>query len=80
MDFEGQRLAEQMLLGILLIFATISFVVGYALSNFQLMVQINGAGLILALILVLPDWFFYNYHPWQWLPPLNPGSESAKGK
>lgn len=80
MDFQGQRLAEQLLLGIILVFAAISFVAGYAMKDFSLMVKINGVGLVLALLAVLPDWPFYNKHPLNWLPPLNPPKADTKKK
>lgn len=78
MDFEGQKLSEQLLMVILVLAAAISFIVGYALKDFQLMVYINGVGLALALIAILPDWPFYNKHPWKWLPPLNCEPKAAK--
>ena len=80
MDFVGQRLAEQVLMVILLASAATSFVVGYALKDFQLMVKINGVGLLLALACVLPDWPFYNRNPWKWLDPLEPESKDTKKK
>jgi signal peptidase complex subunit 1 len=69
MDFEGQRRAEQHLLHALLLFGLIAFVAGYATSSFRLMVYICAAGLVVSLLLVVPDWPWYNRHPVPWLPP-----------
>lgn len=74
MDFIGQKNAEQLLTAIVLLFAACGFLAGYALQDFSLMVKINGAGLALALLAVLPDWPVYNRNPWTWLDPLQPPS------
>lgn len=73
MDFQGQKAAEQWISRVLIAFAALSFIVGYLLSNFQVMVVINLVGLAVTLGLVVPDWPLFNRHPLQWLPPLNPG-------
>ena len=78
MDFEGQRLAEWLLARLLMFWGAIGFIAGYATSSFLLMLQINGIGLILTCIAVLPDWPIYRSHPLKWLPPLNPPVEKAK--
>lgn len=69
---QGQRLAEWLLMRILVVFAAVSFVVGYAKKDFMLMAQINGAGVVLAALLVLPSWPPFNRHHLRWLPPLEP--------
>lgn len=70
MDYAGQRLAEQLNLYILLIFAIIAFVVGYLTSSFALLMKIYSVGLLLDAALVVPNWPWLNKHPLQWLPPL----------
>jgi len=72
MDFRGQHWAEWLLMRILIAVAVVSFIAGYSQGDFQLMVQINAAGLLLTALLVLPSWPFFNRHPLPWLPPLNP--------
>lgn len=78
MDFQGQKAAEQWISRVLVCFAAIGFIAGYLLSNFSLMVYINLAGLAVTLLLVVPDWPFFNQHPLQWLPPLNPGKSKKE--
>ena len=78
MDFQGQKTAELWLSRLLVAFAAVGFLVGYLLSNFAVMVYINLAGLAVTLLLVLPNWPFFNQHKLQWLPPLNPGKAQAK--
>jgi signal peptidase complex subunit 1 len=77
MDFEGQRLAEQWLIKLLIVFATVGFLVGYLTANFALMAYINAAGLAITTLLVVPDWPFFRRHPLNWLPPLNPVQQQA---
>jgi signal peptidase complex subunit 1 len=77
MDFEGQRLAEQWLIKLLVLFAAVGFLVGYVTSNFSLMAYINAGGLAITTLLVVPDWPFFRRHPLNWLPPLNPVQQQA---
>ncbi|KIZ03674.1 hypothetical protein MNEG_4279 [Monoraphidium neglectum] len=79
MDFEGQKLAETLLYRLLIVFAAIGFVVGYAAGSFRLMVLINAAGLAATLLVVVPNWPFFNRNPFNWLPPLNPEDAAAGG-
>lgn len=80
MDFHGQRLAEQLLVRIIVAFAVVSFLVGYATGSFSTMVKLNGVGLAVTSLVVLPPWPFFNKHPLQWLPPLNPGGAEQNSK
>lgn len=77
MDFEGQRVAEQWLIKLLIAFAAVGFLAGYLTSNFALMAYINAAGLAITTLLVVPDWPFFRRHPLHWLPPLNPAQQQA---
>lgn len=62
---------------LLIAFAVVGFLVGYATGNFSLLVYINAVGLAVTLALVVPDWPFFRRHPLNWLPPLRPGSPPA---
>jgi signal peptidase complex subunit 1 len=78
MDFEGQKLAEWLLVRIILAFAAIGFLAGYVQADFMLMVYINAVGLALTCLIVLPDWPFFRAHPLKFLPALNPTDEKTK--
>ncbi|KAG2451677.1 hypothetical protein HYH02_003457 [Chlamydomonas schloesseri] len=80
MDFIGQRNAENALMVIVIIAAVISFIAGYAMKDFSLMVKINGVGLALALLVSIPDWPIYNRNPWKWLPDLEVDEKAQKKK
>lgn len=77
MDFEGQRLAEALLIRLLVGFAAAGFLAGYALGSFPLMAYITAAGLVVTSAVVVPDWPFYRRQPHSWLPPLNPTAKAA---
>lgn len=78
MDFEGQKQAEALLVRLLVAFAAIGFIAGYATGNFALMAYINAAGLVITLLAVVPDWPFFRRNPLNWLPPLNPGQKKEE--
>ena len=69
MDWQGQKLAEQLMQILLLSFAVAAFAVGYAMGSFRLMVAIYGGGVLLTTLVTLPDWPCFNRHTLQWLDP-----------
>lgn len=67
----------------ILLFAAVSFVVGYAISSFRTMMLIYAAGVVLAFVIAVPDWPYFNQHPQRWLAvdPDHPNwSNSGGGK
>ncbi|KAK3271264.1 hypothetical protein CYMTET_20376 [Cymbomonas tetramitiformis] len=68
MDFEGQKLSEIFYQYTILIFALISFLSGYILGSYRLMMMLYGAGVALAFVISVPDWPYFNQHPLTWLP------------
>jgi len=66
-DFVGQKHAEYTYQSTIVLFAFIGFAVGFLLQSLKTTLQIYGTGMILAALLVLPPWPFYNKHPVQWL-------------
>jgi signal peptidase complex subunit 1 len=79
MDFQGQKYAEYLLVRIILAFAAAGFLVGYVLGSFQLMAIINAVGLVVTLLLVVPDWPLFNRHPLEWLQPLKGDAATSGG-
>ncbi|XP_072047644.1 signal peptidase complex subunit 1-like [Amphiura filiformis] len=69
MDYKGQKLAEQIFQGIILLFAIVGFAWGYVCEQFVQTVYILGAGFILSCILTLPPWPIYRSNPVQWQKP-----------
>ena len=68
MDFHGQVLAERMYQIILVMAGIIAFVAGYTSGSFDTMAHVFFCGLIVAVILCVPDWNYFNQHPVKWLP------------
>lgn len=76
MDFQGQRLAEQLFQYIILLFGVVGFIWGYICEQFSQTVYILGAGFLLACLLVLPPWGMYRRHNLEWQKPVT--SSQAK--
>lgn len=66
MDFVGQKLADMLSNVLLWMGAIVAFVVGFGLQNFEAMIATFGAAVAVVMLVVVPDWPFYNKHPIQW--------------
>ncbi|KAL9550103.1 hypothetical protein MBANPS3_004890 [Mucor bainieri] len=64
-DFEGQKLAEQLTHYLLVA----SFIVGYSMQSMQMLLIVFAAGLALTALAVIPPWPMYNKHPQPFLQP-----------
>ncbi|XP_065875111.1 signal peptidase complex subunit 1-like [Euphorbia lathyris] len=67
MDWQGQKLSEQLMQILLIVFAVVAFAAGYLLGSFQLMIQIYAAGVVLTTLVTIPDWPWFNHHHLVWL-------------
>ena len=82
MDWQGQKLAEEIMQWGVLAAAIVAFLFGYFTSSFQIMLIVYGILTLIVLILVVPDWGFFNKNPLQWLDPklaqsLSPANNSS---
>lgn len=79
MDWQGQKLAEQMMQIMLLAFGVVGYAVGFVMGSFQTMVLVYSIGVLLIALLTIPNWPFSNRHPLLWLDPTefekHPGPE-----
>ncbi|KAI8338213.1 microsomal signal peptidase 12 kDa subunit-domain-containing protein [Chlamydoabsidia padenii] len=66
-DFEGQRLAENLIYYVLIVASLVGFIIGYSLESIQLTLALFGIGLITACFLVLPPWPMYRRHSISWV-------------
>ncbi|KAM4583174.1 signal peptidase complex subunit 1 [Fundulus diaphanus] len=88
MDYKGQKLAEQIFQGIILISAVIGFVYGLIIQQFGWTVYIVLAGFAVSCLLTLPPWPMYRRNPLPWQPvvsevsgePTQKPQESTKRK
>uniref|UniRef100_A0A8C8RIM2 Signal peptidase complex subunit 1 n=1 Tax=Pelusios castaneus TaxID=367368 RepID=A0A8C8RIM2_9SAUR len=78
MDYKGQKLAEQIFQGIILVSAVIGFIYGYIAEQFGWTVYIVMAGFALSCLLTLPPWPMYRRNPLKWLPVQETGTEDKK--
>ncbi|KAJ0252401.1 Uncharacterized protein HA466_0131950 [Hirschfeldia incana] len=69
MDWQGQKLAEQLMQILLLIAAVVAFVVGYTTASFRTMMLIYAGGVGVTTLITVPNWPFFNRHPLKWLDP-----------
>lgn len=79
MDYKGQKLAEQIFQGIILVSAAIGFVYGLIIEQFGWTVYIVLAGFAVSCVLTLPPWPMYRRNPLAWQPALpEPSGESSQ--
>ena len=69
MDWQGQKVAEQLMQILLLAFAVGAFGTGYVLGSFQMMLLIYAGGVVLTTLITVPNWPFFNRNPLIWLDP-----------
>ncbi|PWA89925.1 Microsomal signal peptidase 12kDa subunit [Artemisia annua] len=69
MDWQGQKVAEQLMQIMLVVFAVAAFITGYVLGSFQLMLYVYAGGVLLTTLITIPNWPFFNRHPLKWLDP-----------
>jgi len=69
MDWEGQKLAEQLMQYFLLGAALIAFLTGYITGSYSTMLYIYLAGVVVTFLVAVPDWPFFNHHKFTWLEP-----------
>merc|ERR1711915_261893 len=80
MDYKGQKLAEQIFQGIILVSAAIGFVYGLIVEQFGWTVYIVLAGFAISCVLTLPPWPMYRQNPLNWQPqvPESCGDQCSK--
>mmetsp|Transcript_9850 Transcript_9850/g.13001 ORF Transcript_9850/g.13001 Transcript_9850/m.13001 type:complete len:84 (-) Transcript_9850:285-536(-) len=67
MDHEGQKLAEILFYIIICLFGAIGWAIGYVRQDFGVVFQFWSVGVVISVILCVPDWPFFNSHPIKWL-------------
>lgn len=70
MDWQGQKLAEQLMQYVLFGSALVAFVTGYFTSSYSTMLYIYLAGVVVTFLVAVPDWPFFNRHNITWLDPI----------
>ncbi|XP_022151742.1 probable signal peptidase complex subunit 1 [Momordica charantia] len=69
MDWQGQKLAEQMMQIVLVASAVAAFCTGYNVGSFRVMMLVYAGGVVLTTLITVPNWAFFNRHQLKWLDP-----------
>ncbi len=80
MDYRGQQFSEYLYYFLTIFFGAVAWVVGYMYNDFQLTVNGWAIGLVLAILLCIPDWPMYNKHPVKWAEKSSPKTDKQKDK
>ncbi|KAL1202390.1 Signal peptidase complex subunit 1 [Cardamine amara subsp. amara] len=70
MDWKGQKLSEELMQILLLVFGGVAFITGYATSSFRTMMLIYAGAVLFTTMITVPNWPFFNRHPLKWLDPI----------
>lgn len=79
MDFKGQQRAEKLATKMTIYTSVASFLIGWMRQDFSLMLWLFLAGVILTLVVTVPNWPMYNRDPIAWVPGKKPRGGSAIG-
>ncbi|GBG88603.1 hypothetical protein CBR_g48133 [Chara braunii] len=77
MDYVGQRLSEQLAQYTILLAALIALLAGCLMESYKLMMLVYAGGVLLAFVISVPDWPYFNQHPLTWLPPRSEAAIAA---
>ena len=67
MDYKGQKLSEQIYLVLIPAVGSVAWVFGYLAQDFKQTFYGWLAGLVLAMLICVPDWPIFNRNPTPWL-------------
>ncbi|EGN97580.1 hypothetical protein SERLA73DRAFT_184338 [Serpula lacrymans var. lacrymans S7.3] len=67
-NFQGQKVADDIVKYALIASTIFSFILGFALQSLRVTFGTLGFSTIVLCLVVLPPWSMYNQHPVKWLP------------
>jgi signal peptidase complex subunit 1 len=79
MDFYGQRVAEYLYQALIIVAGVVGFAYGYWQQRFLYTFYFIFAAFVVSMLLVVPDWPFWNRHPAPWQPVSAPKAMRTKG-
>ncbi|CAL6383676.1 unnamed protein product [Bathycoccus prasinos] len=65
-DFEGQKFVETFTVSVVSSTASVGFVLGYLLQDYDLMRNLIFAGIVVSVVVTLPSWPFLKRNPIEW--------------
>jgi signal peptidase complex subunit 1 len=78
MDWEGQKLSEQLMQYLLLGFGLVAFLTGYIVSSYRTMLIVYVTGVVITFLIAVPEWPFFNRHPLEWSEPPPTGVANSR--
>ena len=70
MDFKGQQLSEQIFYYIVIAFGIVGWIHGYIKQSIYFTVIWWFIGVLISIVLSVPDWPYFNRNPVKWLSPI----------
>jgi signal peptidase complex subunit 1 len=67
MDYQGQKLSENLFYYIIILFGSVGWIYGYILQDFTYVFYSWSVGVAISMVLCVPDWPIYNKNPIKWL-------------
>ncbi|KAF8579142.1 microsomal signal peptidase [Ramaria rubella] len=67
-DFEGQKLVDQITRYVLISSTIFSFLAGVISQSLRISFGVFSFGTLLLVLIVVPPWPLFNRHPVKWLP------------
>jgi len=81
MDYRGQKLSEYIYSILTILFGAIAWLIGYYKQDFSIAFHGWAVGLIISLLLCIPDWPMFNRNAVVWLEEIGKSNSSkAAGK
>ena len=78
MDYKGQKLSEQIYLVLIPAVGSVAWVFGYVAQDFKTTFYGWLAGLVLAMLICVPDWPIFNRNPTPWLEEIPSGNKRGE--
>ena len=79
MDFKGQQRAEKLATKMIIFTTAMSFLIGWMRQDFLLMLCLFLAGVIVTLVVTVPNWPMFNRHPITWVAGNKARGDSRAG-
>eukprot|EP01038_Epipyxis_sp_PR26KG_P011247 gene11247-15091_t len=78
MDYKGQQLSEYIYSILTILFGAIAWIIGYVKGDFVITFYGWSIGLILSLVLCIPDWPMFNRSKVTWLEEIGQSNSPTK--
>lgn len=80
MDYQGQKLSEQIFQVFAVTFGLLGFIVGYVFQQLSYTMYVLGAGCLLGCLITIPPWPMYRRNPVSWQKPKSEDASTQESK